>query len=82
MTMELANLLESLRQELRATASPWRSRKGAAEYLGCSESLIDISVQKGDLPRHYLYGTPRFKVSDLDALVKIEKSALRTEGKP
>lgn len=73
MDLETATLIESFREELRAIASPWRTRKGAAAHLGCDEAFIDMMVTVGDLPRHYLYGTPRFRVKDLDALVRNKK---------
>ena len=77
MTMELAELVESFREELRAVASPWRTREAAAEYLGCTANFIDVMVAKGELERHYLHGSPRFKVSDLDAQIGKTKRALR-----
>ena len=73
MTMEAAELLESVREELRGLASPWRTRRGAADYLGCTEGWIDTMVAAGELKRHYLGNSPRFLVKDLDALVTDEK---------
>lgn len=73
--MELAQLLEALREELRGLASPWRTRAGAANHLGCTEAFIDMLAARGEITRHYLYGSPRYKVSELDALIGTKKQA-------
>jgi excisionase family DNA binding protein len=48
----------------------WKTREGAAEYLGVSRAMIDRLAREGDLPKYLLRKRPMFRVADLDKLLQ------------
>lgn len=73
MSPDLLAFVADLQTKIQEANSPWRTREGAAAYLGCSVDLIDKLAAKGILARRYLVKSPRFKTSDLDRVVMKEK---------
>ena len=61
----------------RAGTNPYLRRHEAAKYLGCSVRQIDKMKHDGDLPHHKVRRRlVRFKIDDLDALMKDHRISL------
>jgi excisionase family DNA binding protein len=52
------------------TQNAWKTREGAAQYLGVSREMIDKLAREGDLPKYLLRRRPMFRVADLEKLVR------------
>jgi excisionase family DNA binding protein len=69
---DLADNVASLKEGAEMSAKFWLTKEEAAQYLGVSTRTIDRTRRDGKLKYHLLDGTTtmRFKVEDLDALMK------------
>ena len=54
----------------------WSSLEEVATYLGVNKDTIRNWIKKTDIPAHKIGRQWKFKLSEVDALVKIGKSAM------
>lgn len=63
-------VFDEIKDWIGKAQSPWVDRLGAAAYISCSVATVDGLVRTGKLKAYWLGSSPRFKKSDIDALVE------------